>query len=174
MKRAKVNNWLSTKVEPQESEKHGRGVFAVSDIQKDEVIAVFGGHVMTREERNRLPENVGCLALGIDDDLFIGPMTLEETDDADWFNHSCYPNAGLWGQIMLVAMSEINKGEEVTFDYCMSCSQKGQERILFTCDCKSPNCRKKITNQDWKRPDLQKKYKGYFSPFVQRNIDNLK
>ena len=114
-----------------------------------------------------------CLALGIDDDLFIGPVSIDETDDADWFDHSCDPNAGLWGQIILVAMREIKKGEEVTFDYCTSCSQKGDKRVLFPCECGSPNCRKKVTNHDWKNPALQKKYRGYFSFFVQRNINEL-
>lgn len=169
----RVNNWLSSKVEPRESEKHGRGVFALKNISKNEVIAVFGGHVMTREERDALPEDVRYLALGIDDNLFIGPVSVEETDDADWFNHSCNPNAGIWGQIMLVATREIKKGEEITFDYCMSCSQRGDKKTLFPCNCGSPNCRKEVTNHDWKNPILQKRYKGYFSFFVQRNIDKL-
>lgn len=134
---------------------------------------MFGGHVMTRAERDSLPESVRYLALGIDDDLFIGPVSTKETDDADWFNHSCNPNAGLKGQIILVAMKNIKKGDEITFDYVMSCSQKGKKRVLFSCNCESKQCRKEVTNQDWRNPVLQNKYKGYFSYFVQRNIDEL-
>jgi SET domain-containing protein len=170
----KINNWLSLKAKPKKSIKNGMGIFVVNDIKKDEVIAIFGGHIMTREERNNLSENIGYLSLGIDDDMFIGPKSKKETDDAEWFNHSCNPNAGIWGQIILVAMRDIKKGEEITFDYAMSCSQKGEKRILFNCECGSLNCRKTVTNQDWKNPELQEKYKGYFSFYVQRNIDNLK
>ena len=168
-----VNNWLSKSVIPRESVKHGKGVFAVKDITKNGVIAVFGGHVLTRKERDALPKSIRYLALGIDDDLFIGPVSTKETDDADWVNHSCDPNAGINGQIMLVAIRNIKKGEEITFDYVMSCSQKGEKRVLFSCNCTSPNCRKEITNHDWKNQGLQEKYKGYFSFFVQRNIDKL-
>lgn len=169
----RVNNWLSEKLEPRDSKKHGKGIFAKEDIKKDEILAVFGGHIITRAERDALSEEIGHLSLGINDDLFIGPINENESDDADWFNHSCNPNAGIFGQIILVAMRDIKPGEEITFDYCMSCSQTGERRILFTCDCEASNCRKEITNQDWKMPELQQKYKGYFSSFVQRNINNL-
>ena len=170
----RVNNWLNSKLEPRDSEKHGKGIFAANDIFKNEILAVFGGHIMTRTERDALPENISRLALGVDDDLFIGPISEKESDDADWFNHSCEPNAGLWGQIILVAIRDIKTGEEITFDYCMSCSQTGDKRVLFPCECGSPNCRKEISNQDWRIPELQQKYKGYFSFFVQRNIDQSK
>lgn len=171
--KTKINNWLSFKVEPRESDTHGRGVFVVEEINKDEIVAVFGGHVMTRDEVVSLPEEVGRLNLGIDDDLFIGPKSLTESDDADWINHSCDPNCGIWGQIMLVATRPIHIGEEITFDYCMTCSQKGEKRVLFSCKCGAKNCRGEVTNQDWKIKELQEKYKGYFSFFVQRNIDQL-
>jgi uncharacterized protein len=167
----RVNNWLNPKLEVKDTDKHGQGVFAQKNIVKNEILAIFGGHIMNREEKDKLPEDVRNLALGIDDDMFIGPISKEETDDAEWFNHSCEPNAGLWGQIMLVAMRDIKADEEITFDYCMSCSQKGQKRILFSCNCGATNCRKEITNHDWDIPALQQKYKGYFSFFVQRNIN---
>ena len=128
---------------------------------------------MTREERNNLPENFRYLSVGIDNEMFIGPKSIEESDDADFFNHSCEPNAGLKGQIFLVAMRNIKKGEEITFDYVMSCAQDGERRVLFECNCGAPNCRKEITNHDWKIPELQEKYKGYFSFYIQRDIDKL-
>lgn len=169
----RINNWLNPKIEPRKSEKEGNGEFAIEDIKKGEILAIFGGHIITSDERNNLPENVRYLSVGIDNEMFIGPKNIDELDDADWFNHSCEPNAGLKGQIFLVAMRDIKKGEEITFDYVMSCSQNGEKRILFECNCGSKNCRKEITNLDWKNPELQKKYKGYFSYFVQRNIDKL-
>jgi len=169
----RINNWLNPKIEPKKSDKEGKGEFAIEDIKKGEILAIFGGHVITREERNNLPENIRYLSLGIDDEMFIGPKAIEELDDADWFNHSCEPNAGLKGQIILVAMRDIKNDEEITFDYVMSCSQKGEKRILFNCECGAENCRKEITNIDWKNPELQQRYKGYFSYFVQRNIDEL-
>jgi len=169
----KINNWLSPKIEPRKSKKHGRGEFAFENIKKGELLAIFGGHVMTRLERNNLSENVRYLALGVDKEFFIGPKSADELDDADFFNHSCDPNAGLKGQIFLVAMRDIKKDEEITFDYVMSCAQNDNRRVLFECECGLPNCRKEITNHDWKNPELQQKYKGYFSYYIQRDIDEL-
>jgi hypothetical protein len=40
----------------------------------------------------------------------------------------------------------------------------------FDCSCGAPGCRGKITAVDWKKPQLQKKYKGYFSWHVQEKI----
>jgi uncharacterized protein len=168
-----INNWLNSKIEPKKSEKEGSGEFAVEDIQKDEILAIFGGHIMTRDERSSLPEDFQYLSIGIDNEMFIGPKSIEESDDADFFNHSCEPNAGLKGQIFLVAMRDIKKGEEITYDYVMSCAQEGERRVLFECNCGLPNCRKEITNHDWKIPQLQEKYKGYFSFYIQRDIDRL-
>ena len=169
----RINNWLSPRCEPICSATHGTGEFAKQSISKGEIIAVFGGTVRVREERDALPEDVRYLQLGIEENMFIGPRNAKEQDDADWFNHSCDPNAGIHGQITLVAMREIQPDEEITFDYVMCAAQQGEKRILFPCNCQSDSCRKEVTNHDWKNPILQKKYHGYFSSFIQRLIDQF-
>jgi putative transposase len=35
------------------------------------------------------------------------------------------------------------------------------------CNCGEPECRGTITGKDWKRRDLQKKYRGYISWYLQ-------
>ena len=44
----------------------------------------------------------------------------------------------------------------------------------FECVCGARNCRGKVGGLDWQRPELQKRYAGYFSPHVQRKIDAQK
>jgi hypothetical protein len=39
------------------------------------------------------------------------------------------------------------------------------------CQCGAVNCRGTITGVDWKKPEIQRKYDGYFSWFIQRRID---
>jgi uncharacterized protein len=56
-------------------------------------------------------------------------------------------------------MRNIEPGEELTIDYAMQESY----RFAFDCVCKSRTCRKKLTPDDWKIEDLQKRYDGYFS-----------
>jgi hypothetical protein len=41
----------------------------------------------------------------------------------------------------------------------------------FDCLCGATTCRHKVGGNDWQRPELQKRYAGYFSPHVQRRID---
>lgn len=37
-------SYLSSKTETRESKIHGRGLFAIAEIAKDEIVAVKGGH----------------------------------------------------------------------------------------------------------------------------------
>jgi len=38
------------------------------------------------------------------------------------------------------------------------------------CRCGSPLCRGVITGDDWRRTDLQARYRGHFSPFIDARI----
>ena len=61
----------------------------------------------------------------------------------------------------------IKKGEEITFDYAMT---DDDPEDYFECNCGVKNCRKMITGNDWKMKSLQKKYRGYFSLYIQEQI----
>jgi hypothetical protein len=43
----------------------------------------------------------------------------------------------------------------------------------FNCLCGQPTCRGQVSGHDWQRPELQKRYAGFFSPHVQRRIDKM-
>jgi hypothetical protein len=40
----------------------------------------------------------------------------------------------------------------------------------MACNCGAACCRKTITGQDWKSKELQAKYRGYFSWYLERRI----
>jgi hypothetical protein len=44
------------------------------------------------------------------------------------------------------------------------------EDYSVECKCGAPNCRKILTGKDWQRPELQKRYVGYFSAYLARKI----
>ncbi len=171
MMNSKVNpSYLSRKLVLQHCpEKGGRGIFALEPLVKDEVLAVWGGVIVPGSRLSEYPTYAQTHGLQVEDDLFLLPLT--EDDPSDYFNHSCNPNAGLLGQITLVAMRAIETGEEVCFDYAMSDSNPYDE---FECGCGSPLCRGKVTAEDWRRKDLQERYRGYFSPYLTRRINGLK
>lgn len=162
-------SYLSPKLELRSvADKGGHGLFACQPLDKDETLAVWGGIVVPDENLGAFSDYARTHGLQVDDALYLLPLT--EDDPADYFNHSCNPNAGLLGQITLVAMRPIAVGEEICFDYAMSDSNPYDE---FECECGSPQCRKEIRADDWKRLDLQDRYRGFFSPYLQKKIDAL-
>jgi hypothetical protein len=161
-------SYLSTKLEGRTRPNAGdKGVFARHLVRAGELIAVWGGEVMTGQELARLDPVVRRMSIQVEEDLY---LVSGREGPADWVNHSCDPNAGLIGQIALVAIRDIAPGEEVCYDYAMS---DGSPYDEFECSCGGPNCRRRVTGDDWRRPDLWKRYAGYFSPYLQRRIDQL-
>jgi len=144
---------------------NGNGIFAQQSLKKGELLAVFGGVVYQWDTFINLPEHERSLCIQVEDDLFLVPRPI---GNGDYVNHCCNPNAGLSGQIALVAMRDIHPEEEICFDYAMSDTRPYDE---FSCDCGAPNCRHSVTGSDWQLPEIQKRYAGYFAPHVQRKID---
>jgi hypothetical protein len=145
--------------------KGGRGLFARERVRAGEMLLVWGGDVVTGEQLSWMSEEKHRLAVQIEENLYL--VTPNE-GPADWVNHSCDPNAGLVGQIVLVALRDIRAGEEICFDYATS---DGSPYDEFECGCDSSKCRGHVTGDDWKSPELQARYAGHFSPYIQRRID---
>ena len=82
-------------------------------------------------------------------------------------NHSYEPNLGVQGQITFVALCDIAADEELTFDYAMTDGRAYE----MECNCGTPTCRKVITGHDRMKQEMQRKYDGYFSWFIQRRLD---
>ncbi len=166
-------SWTSPKIEVRKSLNSGKGIFSKKLILKDEILIIFGGNVFHIEELKKLPEEVQDWGLQIEENFILGYRNTNEIEDAVYVNHSCEPNAGFNGQIALVAMRDINKDEEVCFDYAMVLHHsKFTPNYRFNCLCNSSKCRKIVTENDWKSLELQKKYKGYFQNYLQNKINN--
>jgi uncharacterized protein len=161
-------SYLSPKTALLESKIHGRGLFATADIAKGEIVAVKGGHIVSRELlRRKITPSLGPVEIQIGDDLFIAPVTDEEREGSMLYsNHSCDANLGLRGEITFVAMRDIRAGEELTHDWATT----DDDDYAVECSCGLPNCRKILTGKDWQRPDLQKRYAGYFSTYLAKKI----
>jgi len=149
------------------AEKGGKAVIARAMIHKNELVALWGGIIVDRVGLEKLSDDEKGHTIQVHDGFYLAPVTMDEP--ADFINHSCAPNCGISGQIALVAMREIQVGEEISFDYSMSDSSAFDE---FECACGAPNCRKWITKDDWRLPDLQRRYYGYFSNYLQTKINS--
>jgi uncharacterized protein len=164
-------SYRSAKTEVRESKIHGRGLFAIADIAKNEIVAIKGGHIVDRKTlREKITPVLGPVEVQIADDLFIAPVTDEEREMSMLYsNHSCDANVGVRGEITFVAMRDVHRGEELTHDWAMT----DDDGYSVECNCGAANCRKILTGKDWQRPDLQKRYAGYFSAYLARKIAML-
>jgi hypothetical protein len=163
------SSWLNPKVEVRKSRIHGKGVFAKEYIGTGERVAIFGGQIMPIGDLDKIPPPLDEYPMQIEERFLIGSRTAKEPEDTDFFNHSCDPNCGFKGQLFLVAMRDIKPDEELTFDYAMVLSKSVGSDIEFEmkCRCKSKKCRKHIYENDWEKPILQQRYKGFFSQYLE-------
>lgn len=155
--------------EIKESIDFGKGAFAAKDIEKGEIIAIYNGEEVNRAEiHRRIVEGLERAddPLQIGDDLF-----LDIDNDAYYFNHSCEPNAGLRGQKELIAIKNIKKGEEITFDYSTTVGKNVTDWTM-NCACGSANCRKTIGNILTVQKDQIKKYyeAGTLQDYIRKQI----
>ncbi|NWG08433.1 MAG: SET domain-containing protein [Chloroflexi bacterium] len=150
-------------------EKGGYGVFARERIRKGEVVSMWGGRILTEQELDHSIPDFTQRVIQVEEGLYL--ETPEALEPSDRFNHSCEPNIGFSGQIGLVAMRDIEAGEELNFDYAMC---DGSPYDEFDCQCGSASCRGRVRGTDWMRPELWEKYDGYFMPYLARRIAALK
>jgi len=163
------SSYLSPKlVARRHANKGGEGVFARQEIAAGELLAVWDGIIVPYERLIRLPRAVKRHSVQVEESLYQAPNRAPEP--VDYINHSCNPNAGMSGQIAVVAMREIAPGEEICIDYAMV---DGSPYDEFECHCGEPECRGAVTGDDWTLPDLWERYRGYFSPYLQRRIETL-
>jgi hypothetical protein len=158
---------LEGRINPQNNH---RGVFVCQPVQAGEIMVVWGGQILTVEQLNRLHPKDRHFVIQIAENLY---QFTPGDDPAAWVNHSCNPNAGIIGQIFLVAIHDISSGVELCYDYAMT-DGNSQGFTSFKCNCGAINCRRWITGNDWKNPDLWERYSGYFSTYLQEKIEQTK
>ncbi|MES2470816.1 MAG: SET domain-containing protein-lysine N-methyltransferase [Patescibacteria group bacterium] len=146
---------------------HGRGLFAVRPIKKNEIVAIKRGKRLSKRQFKKAGL-YGHPELQIEEGVYIAPGSEAEFDDSMIFiNHSCNPNVGMGDAVTFVAMRNIKTDEELTIDYAMI---DDNEDGTMICQCKARNCRNIITGKDWTRTKLRTKYKEYFSPFIKSKL----
>ena len=147
----------------------GRAVFARDVIEQGELVAVWSGRIVDADQLDELPAEIRRHTVQVEERLYLASHGPDE--GPDFINHSCEPNAGLDGQIAIVALHRIQPGEEVTIDYAMC---DGSAYDEFECECGSTLCRGRVTGEDWRSPALWERYAGHFSPYLERRIGALK
>jgi hypothetical protein len=165
-------SWLHPKTEMRKSPIDKFGVFATAPITAGETVFIWGGLLVTYDEF--LAKRVSwrsCSA--VDEGVYIGKLPAHGDMRDDFANHSCDPNLWLIDSVTLVARRNIAPGEELTFDYA-TFYEIDDWVVAEDCQCGADDCRGLVMGSDWRIPELQERYKGHFSPLLERRIRNLR
>ncbi len=151
-------------VEVKSSGIHHKGVFAAKHIPKGTRIIEYVGEKLTKaqsekradvylEQNEKDPEKNGAVYIfelnkkyDIDGNVPNNP--------AKYINHSCDPNAEpdiIKGKIWIIALQDIQKGEEITYDYGYDLDSWEDH----PCYCGTKNCLGYIVGED-QRDKLKK------------------
>jgi len=123
---------------------HGKGVFAAERILKDTEIIEYTGEKISKKEGDKRSNQQ--LEQG---KLYVFELNkkydvdgLSNGSDAHLINHSCDPNCESINfdnsHIWIVAIKDIPKGAEITYDYELT----GDKEI--TCKCGTKKCQQKL------------------------------
>lgn len=164
-----IKSVYSPKVEIRDKSLNGKGTFAIEDIKKGEVVYIRGGHILKLDELFRYEgEDTIDGYWPLTDEYWLGARTEEEfSEQKVYVNHSCDANCGIHGEITVVAMRDIKKGEEITQDYGLLDNADYEMK----CTCGAKNCRGIVTGKDWKKKELQDKYYDYFAQYLKDKIN---
>ena len=126
------HSWITPKAKGRNG-----GLYATKPISPGEIVCIFGGYVMTREQTEILPAGLRDYPIKIFPGYYLGQRTTDDFDDAELVNHSCDPSCRIKNTIFLVASRAIPDGGQVTFDY----AENDDDFRGFICTCNSANCR---------------------------------
>ncbi len=135
----------------------GKGVIATGPIKKDELVESFDGEIYYGVGVEDYPEDVIDYPISFGDD-----RARLSSGFAHRLNHSCSPNCGIRGNFDIVAMRDIEEGEELCWDYDMS----EDSDWFLDCQCGNDNCRGKIKGFRFLPEERRKEYRGYISDWL--------
>jgi len=137
----------------------GKGVFAAAIIPAGTVLFKIEGKHLSFEETVALEENESyCLQVDLKEYIAMHyPEFL--------INHSCNPNCGINARLELFSLREIQKDEELRWDYSTSMLER---HWIMECRCGEKNCREVVRDFDLLPEETQKKYleQGIVLPFI--------
>lgn len=169
-----TQTWIDPRIELRESPISGTGMLAREPIKKGETVCIVGGSVMTDAEFAAFQATHSLYSfIQIDKDLYL----VEDVEKTRFLyasmNHSCDSNTWMKDEATLAARRDIEPGEEVTVDYALF-TTRSSWMLDHRCRCGSPDCRRIVTGDDWRREDVQERYRNHFSPFINRRIERLR
>jgi hypothetical protein len=163
--------WVSDVVTVAASPIEGRGLHATEDMAAGTIVIRLAGRLVSSHELARImsrveaePDAVYVDTITVDEDrhLVMAPGSL-----VHFGNHSCDPNCWHVGPYAIATRRAVRRGQELTIDYATSSGAGG---FSMRCRCGSSLCRGEVSSDDWRRPELQDRYRGHWVPALEERI----
>ena len=141
----------------------GRKVYATVPLIRDTLVVRFTGKLIDFNEALRLGDKES-FALQVESNTYV---YLDEP--ARFFNHSCDPNCGVRPDLTLVALRDIAKGEELTYDYSTTMLER---KWTMDCKCGTNLCRGVVRDFDLVPEERRGYYlnRGVVQDFIVRSL----
>ena len=137
------------RIETRSSGVHGKGVFALQDIEPGKKIIEYKGEVISwKEAQRRHPHDPSdpnpTFYFHINEKHVIDGGS--GGNKARWINHACDPNCEADeknGRVFIKAIRAIAAGEELNYDYGLIIDERYTPKLKaeYPCWCGSPECR---------------------------------
>lgn len=137
------------RVEARDSEVHGKGVFALTDLKADDTLIEYIGEIIDWEEAlRRHPHDPSqpnhTFYFHIDESRVIDANV--DGNRARWINHSCDPNCEAseeGGRVFIKTLRAIAAGDELFYDYGLVIDEPMSDELKadYPCWCGAPTCR---------------------------------
>lgn len=152
----------------------GSGVFAVNEIKEGDVVAE-GIH---KEDYNNLipwsefesykqdvKKKIMSFCIGTPGGFIPldpkKPLNFKTIPFDSYMNHSCNGNLGFNDEGDFIAIRDIQRGEELTYDYGLA---ESNPEFKMQCKCGFEKCRKLVTGNDWKEEQFRNKNLKFMLP----------
>lgn len=155
--------YVPRKIYVAKSNIHGLGVFAKKDLKKGEVVFILKGNLKEWEVHDSESSATGPNWIGIDRGLWIDPRY-----PANFLNHSCNPTMGIKGKLSFVALKNIKKDVELTFDYSITEDDLLWHITNTNSQKKQPRFRKIIKSVQYLPYDVYRSYLPYVPKHFQK------
>ena len=174
IKKQKLNP-VRIEIKPSKFLKREVGVFAAKNLPKDSVVIdadhfsdirfIPWGAFKSYDKVTKAKVMGFCPATP---EGFYAPKDLNYMSIAWHMNHTCNPNIGFNNKDDFVAMRNIKKGEELSWDYGFD---ETNPKFKMKCFCGRKECRKFVTGNDWIILMKDKTKYKYFSPKLKEFIN---
>ena len=155
---------MAKKIVIKKTGKKGKGVFALKNIKKGEIVLRKDLTRLKRYSLKEISRNPKLKKLGEHCDYAGNGKYVIDFSPASYVNHSCNPNSYVefktLGKAKYIAKRDIKKGEEITVDYTLGAVDQirgayPRYQIHYwkmKCRCGSKNCRKIVRGDFFKLP----------------------